>query len=90
MLRLCSMLLLVTVIFQMDVAADDQPSPQMVVVASDAGAGGYEAFPDVCRLRDGRLMCVYYAGYGHVSLPNAKYPRGGRIAYSLSEARRSF
>ena len=85
MLRLCSMLLLVTVIFQMDVAADDQPSPQMVVVASDAGAGGYEAFPDVCRLRDGRLMCVYYAGYGHVSLPNAKYPRGGRIAYSLSE-----
>ncbi|HOI44868.1 MAG TPA: hypothetical protein PLX50_04585, partial [Candidatus Aminicenantes bacterium] len=25
-----------------------------VYVCRDAGAGGYEAFPDVCRLRDGR------------------------------------
>jgi sialidase-1 len=58
-----------------------------VVVCRDAGAGGYEAFPDVCRLRDGRLLCVFYAGYGHVALPNSSLPQGGRIAccYSSDE-----
>lgn len=53
-------------------------------VATDASAGGYEAFPDVCRLDDGRLMCVYYAGYSHVSLPNDSHPRGGRVSCSFS------
>lgn len=55
-----------------------------VFVAKDAGAGGYEAFPDVCRLNDGRLMAVFYAGYGHVSLPNGPWPKGGRICFCLS------
>lgn len=55
-----------------------------VYVCRDAGAGGYEAFPDVCRLRDGRLMAVFYAGYGHVALPNESLPRGGRISYCTS------
>ena len=55
-----------------------------VYVCRDAGAGGYEAFPDVCRLRDGRLMAVFYAGYDHVSLPVGRLPKGGRICYSLS------
>ena len=32
-----------------------------VYVCRNAGAGGYEAFPDVCRLRDGRLMAVMMA-----------------------------
>lgn len=60
-----------------------------VLICQDAGAGGYEAFPDVCRLADGRLICVFYAGYGHVALPNATLPRGGRIAccYSSDEGR---
>lgn len=58
-------------------------------VCVDAGAGGYEAFPDVCRLQDGRLMCVFYAGNGHVALPSPGLPRGGRIAgcYSSDEGR---
>lgn len=55
-----------------------------VVVCSDAGAGGYEAFPDVCRLADDRLMVVFYAGYGHVALPNEQLPKGGRICYCTS------
>lgn len=55
-----------------------------VTVCRDAGAGGYEAFPDVCRLSDGRLMSVFYAGYAHVSLPNSAWPKGGRICYSTS------
>ncbi|HEO70036.1 MAG TPA: DUF1080 domain-containing protein, partial [Candidatus Hydrogenedentes bacterium] len=60
------------------------PDPMFVHVCTDAGAGAYEAFPDVCRLSDGRLMSVFYAGYGHVALPNERLPRGGRIAYCLS------
>jgi hypothetical protein len=55
-----------------------------VYVCTDAGAGAYEAFPDVCRLKDGRLMCVFYAGYGHVAFPNDKLPMGGRISYCIS------
>ena len=60
------------------------PPPTYVTVCEDAGAGGYEAFPDVCRLADGRLMVVFYAGYGHVALPNQKLPRGGRIVSCTS------
>ncbi len=61
-------------------AKESAASPRkFIIVCRDGGAGGYEAFPDVCRLADGRLMCVFYAGYGHVSLPNAAHPKGGRI-----------
>lgn len=62
----------------------DAPSRPFVYVFEDAGAGGYEAFPDVCRLQDGRLLAVCYAGYDHVSMPNDKLPRGGQIAYCFS------
>jgi hypothetical protein len=55
-----------------------------VYVCQDAGAGAYEAFPDVCRLDDRRLMCVFYAGYGHVAMPNEQLPKGGRVSYCLS------
>jgi sialidase-1 len=60
-----------------------------VVVCRDGGAGGYEAFPDVCRLSDGRLMSVFYASYDHVGLPNERWPKGGRIdcAFSSDEGR---
>ncbi|MDA3925668.1 MAG: sialidase family protein [Kiritimatiellae bacterium] len=53
-------------------------------VCTDAGAGGYEAFPDVCRTADGRLLAVFYAGYGHVAMPNDKLPKGGRISGCFS------
>src|SRR5690349_22986517 len=52
---------------------------QHQIVCSGEAAGGYAAFPDVCRLRNGELFCVLYSGYGHVSTPNAKWPNGGRI-----------
>ena len=54
-------------------------SAQQQIVCSGETAGGYAAFPDVCRLHNGDLFCVFYAGYGHVSTPNAKWPKGGRI-----------
>ncbi|GMW03482.1 MAG: hypothetical protein AMXMBFR84_46160 [Candidatus Hydrogenedentota bacterium] len=73
-------------------AAQDEPMVRgidFVMVCEDAGAGAYEAFPDVCRLQDGRLMCVFYAGWKHVSLPDAAHPKGGRVSvcYSGDEGR---
>src|SRR5262245_4748629 len=65
-------------------AADDGAGRDFVYVCTDGGAGGYEAFPDVCRRKDGTLMCVFYAGYGHVALPNNMLPNGGRIVYCTS------
>lgn len=61
------------------------PEPTFIHVCTDANAGAYEAFPDVCRLSDGRLMSVFYAGYGHVALPNEQLPKGGRVSYCVSE-----
>ena len=58
--------------------------PSYDYVVTDGGGGGYEAFPDITRLQDGRLMTVFYEGYGHVSLPNVDYPNGGRIMYVTS------
>jgi hypothetical protein len=49
------------------------------VISRGDAAGPYQAFPDVCRAADGSLLCVFYAGYGHVSLPNEAWPRGGRV-----------
>jgi hypothetical protein len=42
-------------------------------------SGSYQAFPDACRLRNGDILAVFYAGYGHISLPTPEWPRGGRI-----------
>jgi hypothetical protein len=70
-------------------AAEERPGHEFVLVCADGGAGGYEAFPDVCRLTDGRLMTVFYASYDHVGLPTPQWPRGGRIdcAFSADEGR---
>jgi hypothetical protein len=32
------------------------------IVCSGEAAGGYAAFPDVCRLRNGDLYCAFYSG----------------------------
>jgi hypothetical protein len=56
------------------------PQPRFHEVCTDAGAGAYEAFPDVCRSKSGELLCVFYAGYGHVSVPRDNLPDGARIA----------
>jgi sialidase-1 len=49
-------------------------------IPQDPTGGGYQAWPDVARLQDGRLMCVFYNGNGHGSSPAAV----GRIDYSIS------
>jgi hypothetical protein len=49
----------------------------------------YNAFADICKLKDGRIACVFYNGYSHISLPaeNTQGAKGGRImiAYSADE-----
>jgi hypothetical protein len=53
--------------------------PKYAVISRGKAAGPYQAFSDACRLPNGDLACVFYCGYGHVSLPNPEWPRGGRI-----------
>jgi len=54
-------------------------------ICTDAGAGGYQAFPDLCRCANGDLLCVLYAGYGHISGPTDALPNGARICAIRSE-----
>src|SRR5437660_4279698 len=49
------------------------------IVVSGKAAGGYAAFPDLCRTKTGDLLCVFYSGYGHVSKPTKDWPKGGRV-----------
>lgn len=56
----------------------------IVVIPKDPTGGGYQSFPDVARLQDGRLMCTFYCGYWHISPANAQWPNGGRQDYSIS------
>lgn len=58
---------------------------EFTYVCQDAGAGAYEAFPDVCRMQDGRLMSVFYAGWEHVSLSRPENPKGGRVSVCYSD-----
>jgi sialidase-1 len=62
-----------------------EPGTAPAVISRGAAAGTYQAFPDVCRLTNGDLLCVFYAGYGHVSSPRADWPRGGRICTVRSQ-----
>lgn len=55
-----------------------------LVISRGAAAGSYQAFPDACRLKNGEILCVFYAGYGHVSLPRPDFLRGGRICWVRS------
>lgn len=56
-------------------AADPAPT----IISKGPNSGTYQAFPDVCRLTNGEILCVFYSGYAHVSSTNAQWPRGGRI-----------
>ncbi len=56
----------------------NEEPPYKIISRGDA-AGPYQAFPDACRLANGDIMAVFYAGYGHVSLTTEEWPKGGRI-----------
>jgi hypothetical protein len=60
---------------------NDSPAanPSYLRISRGESAGTYQAFPDICRLQNGDLLCVFYGGYTHVSLPKPDFPKGGRI-----------
>ncbi|MCX7599747.1 MAG: exo-alpha-sialidase [Armatimonadetes bacterium] len=58
--------------------------PPYKIISRGEAAGPYQAFPDACRLQNGDIMCVFYAGYGHTTLPNPEWPKGGRLCYVRS------
>lgn len=49
------------------------------IISRGEAAGEYQAFPDACRLQNGDIVSVFYAGGGHVTYPSEKYPEAGRI-----------
>ena len=53
--------------------------PPYRIISLGEASGTYQAFPDACRLANGDILVVFYAGYTHVSLPNQAFPKGGRI-----------
>jgi hypothetical protein len=55
------------------------PGQTFRVITTEGPWGDYEAFPDVCRLNNGDLFVVFYAGTGHVTLPGGQAPTGGSI-----------
>lgn len=79
-----AILLTLTTAAAATVASAEEVNTPFVYVCKDGGAGGYESFPDLCRLADGRLMCVFYAAYQHIGRPNANWPKGGRASYCIS------
>ena len=40
------------------------------MIVTGKAAGGYAAFPDICRTKSGDLLCVFYSGAGHITLPS--------------------
>ncbi|MDP6720144.1 MAG: exo-alpha-sialidase [Pirellulaceae bacterium] len=46
--------------------------------------GTYEGFPGVCRLKNGDLLVVFYAGRDHMGWPHPDLPKHGRICFMRS------
>jgi sialidase-1 len=60
--------------------ARTQEAWDAAVICRASETDGSMAFPDVCRLKNGDLFCVFYAGAGHVTPRSKKWPKCGRIA----------
>lgn len=56
-----------------------------VLISKGGDAGDYQAFPDACRLKNGDIAAVFYAGDEHVTKPTEKYPKAGRICMVRSK-----
>ncbi len=55
------------------------------VISQGGDACEYQAFPDACRLKNGDIAVVFYAGDGHVTRSSEKYPNAGRICLVRSK-----
>ncbi len=66
-------------------AATNDTRMPFKVISQGKLAGTYQAFPDICRNQNGELLCVFYAGYNHISLPAPDFVKGGRICLVRSD-----
>ncbi|MCE5345236.1 MAG: glycoside hydrolase [Bacteroidales bacterium] len=55
------------------------------IISRGEDAGEYQAFPDACRLKNGDIIAVFYAGDSHVTRSSEKYPNAGRICMVRSK-----
>ncbi|CAG5002374.1 hypothetical protein DYBT9275_02878 [Dyadobacter sp. CECT 9275] len=56
-----------------------------IMISKGGDAGDYQAFPDACRLKNGDIVAVFYAGDEHVTKQSEKYPKAGRICLVRSK-----
>ncbi|MGV3601113.1 MAG: sialidase family protein [Dyadobacter fermentans] len=56
-----------------------------MLISKGGDAGDYQAFPDACRLKNGDIVAVFYAGDEHVTKQSEKYPKAGRICLVRSK-----
>jgi hypothetical protein len=73
-MSMLSMVVAVAVVFPVA-----PPDLHHQVIVTGKAAGGYAAFPDVCRTKSDELLCVFYSGSGHVTKASKDWPNGGRI-----------
>ena len=64
-------------------ASGNTQKPMLISKGGDAG--DYQAFPDACRLKNGDIVAVFYAGDEHVTKQSEKYPKAGRICLVRSK-----
>jgi sialidase-1 len=59
------------------------------VISRGNVSGVYQAVPDACRLKNGDILVVFYAGDNHVTFPSQNYPNAGKICLvrSIDEGR---
>ena len=75
----------------MELVAGKQPTEPSVdtlkhmLISKGGDAGDYQAFPDACRLKNGDIVAVFYAGDEHVTKQSEKYPKAGRICLVRSK-----
>jgi sialidase-1 len=58
---------------------------QHILISRGGDAGIYQAFPDACRLKNGDIVAVFYAGDEHVTKQSKDYPNAGRICLVRSK-----
>ena len=61
------------------------PKRSYTIISRGKAAGDYQAVPDACRLKNGDIVVVFYAGDNHVTFPGEKYPKAGRICLVRSK-----
>jgi sialidase-1 len=50
-----------------------------ILISRGGDAGVYQAFPDACRLKNGDIVAVFYAGDEHVTKQSKEFPKAGRL-----------